>query len=625
MIENLKFTALLSLFLLVWPAESRHHALNAQNTMNYDIRYHFLTIEVDPAVRYIKGNVKTCFVPLAENFSEIGFDLSSALQVDSVVYHGEKLNYVHTSNKLLVNLSGESPKSVIDSIRVFYKGVPTSTGFGAFTISKHNSVPIMWTLSEPYGAMEWWPCKQSLNDKADSIDIVIVHPEGYKAASNGTLVSEIIRDGKVHTYWKHRHPITAYLVCFAVTNYSVYSDFVPMEEDNPIEIVNYVYPESLNGAMSKTPATIDIMQFYNRMFIPYPFRNEKYGHAQFGWGGGMEHQTMSFMGSFGFDLIAHELAHQWFGNYITCAGWQHIWLNEGFATYCESLCHEFGISGTNWNIYKANEISYITSKPGGSLFVYDTTSVNRIFDGRLSYAKGGMVVHMLRNEIGDTAFFKAIRNYLNDPLLANHYASTSDLQRHMESTCGKDLDYFFEDWVYGEGFPSYTVAWEQNEDKSGFVSFKQKQSHSSVSYFELNVPIRFYGEGKDTIIRFFNTFEGQEFPFDLDFRISGLTIDPDLWLITKGNRAEPLNINEMKEEYKIGPNPVSGVFTILTGSIQQFESVYLTDSGGRRVKVFGKTGFGKEFRFDLSDLKKGIYFIHLKGNNSEIREKIIKK
>ncbi|NJO89138.1 MAG: M1 family metallopeptidase [Chloroflexia bacterium] len=316
-------------------------------------------------------------------------------------------------------------------------------------------------------------------DKADSIDLVIIHPTTYKAAGNGKLISENVINGKMHTHWKHRHPITAYLVAFAVTNYSTYSDYVPMDDGDPIEILNYVYPEDLSYAKVNTPATIEIMQLYNRLFITYPYRDEKYGHAQFGWGGGMEHQTMSFMVNFGFGLIAHELAHQWFGDYITCNSWKNIWLNEGFATYCESLTHEFGLSGENWANWKRNEINYITEEPGGSLFVNDTTSENAIFSGRLSYAKGGMVLHMLRGEVGDTAFFRGIRNYLQDEKLANAFASTENLQAHMEGESGKDLDYFFKDWVYGQGYPSYSFYWGQDENGIGTIKITQTQSHSS--------------------------------------------------------------------------------------------------------------------------------------------------
>jgi aminopeptidase N len=602
---------------------SQSRNLKASSPMSYDLKYHFLQVEVDPAIRYIKGKVVSYFKPTIDGFSSIGFDLSSVLTVDSVLYHNQRLNYSHTDNNLIINLLGTLNAGILDSILVYYQGVPTSKGFGAFETRMHNSVPIIWTLSEPFGAMEWWPCKQSLNDKADSIDIVIIHPKQYKAASNGVLLSENIVGDKMYTHWKHRHSIAAYLVCFAVTNYVAYSDYVPLDNGDSIEILNYVYPERLDNAKSSTKAAIPIMQFYNKMFITYPFKDEKYGHAQFGWGGGMEHQTMSFMGSFGFDLIAHEMSHQWFGDYITCSGWQNIWLNEGFATYCESLCHEFKLSGYDWKTYKKSEVEYITSSPGGSLFVNDSTSDDVIFDGRLSYAKGGMVLHMLRNEIGDSAFFRAIQKYLTDPVLINNFATTQDLKRHMELESGKNLKYFFDDWVYGEGYPIYTIKWDQYPDNSGYLRFNQTQSNSSVDFFELNVPIKFIGETKDTTLVFANTSDSQEFSWKLDFKVIALVFDPESNLISRSNRVMR-NIFEEKE-YKLSPNPVTAYLTVETKTTTQFSTVFITDFSGKKIKSFGKTGYNKEFKFILSDLNPGMYFINLKSDKNIIKEKIVKQ
>ncbi len=131
----------------------------------------------------------------------------------------------------------------------------------------------------------------------------------------------------------------------------------------------------------------------------------------------MEHQTISFEGYFGEELLSHELAHQWFGNSITCASWSDIWLNEGFATYLSGIIIEKNDPAENWLAWKKDLINYICSEPGGSVYVQDTTSYQRIFDGRLSYSKGAMVLHMLRSELGDSIFFTSIKNYLNDPLL----------------------------------------------------------------------------------------------------------------------------------------------------------------------------------------------------------------
>jgi hypothetical protein len=601
---------------------SQHTEMQKTNYMAYDVKYHRLVFEANPSIRYINGQVTTSFKPLIDHFSHIGFELSNSLRVDSVIYHTKSLAFIHSNNLLTIDLLNIPEKFVTDSISIFYQGIPPKGGFGAFETGFHNGIPVMWTLSEPYGANDWWPCKQSLNDKADSIDIFIIHPPQYKAASNGVLVSETEKGGKIITYWKHRHPIVAYLVCFAITNYKTYSDYVPMDSGPPIEILNYVYPENYETIKTKTPVTIPIMQLYNRLFMPYPYKDEKYGHAQFGWGGGMEHQTMSFMGSFGFDLIAHELAHQWFGNYVTCGSWQHIWLNEGFATWCESLCHEYGISGTDWMAHKQRQLGIITSQPDGSLFVSDTMSVNRIFNSRLSYSKGGMVLHMLRGQIGDSAFFKALRAYLNDPKLANGFAYTPDLQKHMELSSGEKLDHFFNNWVYGEGYPSYTIKWDQDANFNGYVRIQQTQSHPSVDFFKLRLPIRFLGEGKDTTIIFLNTQNLQEFTWNIPFKISQVVFDPDLWLISKRNVVIRNDFGKL--DFRISPNPVIEYLELECKNEITYDLIYIIDYLGRRYLEWKDTGYSTFIRINLSVLKPGVYFICLKKGTEFQKVKFIK-
>ncbi|MBK7970327.1 MAG: hypothetical protein IPK08_16080 [Bacteroidetes bacterium] len=177
---------------------------------------------------------------------------------------------------------------------------------------------MIWTLSEPYGSSDWWPCKNGLTDKADSIDIFLNVPNAMTGASNGILIAETPNGTTKLFHWKHKYPI-AYLICMAVTNYVKYS-LCPLAGDT-LEIVNYVYPEDSLLATSQTDEIVSMVQLYDTLFGVYPFHNEKYGHAQFGWGGGMEHQTMTFVSNFGFDLLAHELAHHWFGDKVTYGSW----------------------------------------------------------------------------------------------------------------------------------------------------------------------------------------------------------------------------------------------------------------------------------------------------------------
>ena len=266
-----------------------------------------------------------------------------------------------------------------------------------------------------------------------------------------------------------------------------YSDFVQLQ-DRVIEVQNYVYPEDSLAATDDTPMLIAQMQLYSNLFGEYPFANEQYGHAQFNYGGGMEHQTMSFMGGFSFELMAHELAHQWFGDKVTCGSWEDLWLNEGFATYLSGLCYEH-LAPEKWLPFKYSQRDNITSRPDGSVRVQDTTSIQRLFSGRLTYAKGGFLVHMLRWVCGDDAFYAGCRNYLSDPALQYGSARTPQLKAHLEAASGMDLTEFFADWYVGEGYPIYKIRWSQNMDNTVTVEVNQTTSHPSVPFFEMPIPM----------------------------------------------------------------------------------------------------------------------------------------
>ena len=233
----------------------------------------------------------------------------------------------------------------------------------------------MWSLSEPYGARDWWPCKNGNNDKADSVDIIVTAPAQYKAASNGLLQGEVLIGGgtKKVTHWKHRYPIATYLICFAVTNYSVFNNTLQLGNVS-LPVVTYCYPETQSWFQSSTTQyQLPQLSFFHGLLGDYPFIKEKYGNVQFGWGGGMEHQTCSFLVVPYEGLMAHELAHQWFGDKITCARWEDIWLNEGFASHMTmGYWVEKAYPLKDVIAYRKSEIDDITSQPGGSVKVDDT-------------------------------------------------------------------------------------------------------------------------------------------------------------------------------------------------------------------------------------------------------------
>ena len=596
--------------------------VNAQN-FNYDLKYHRLEITVNPEIHYISGAITTYFKPTAKNFDKISFDFSDEMQIDSIIFHQNHLNYKQNSDILTITLPNTIEQ--LDSITIFYQGEPPAIdGFGNFITASHNGTPIMWTLSEPYGAKTWFPCKQTLIDKADSIDLIVTTPIQYKVAGNGLIVSiDTINDSTKITHWKHKYPITAYLIAFAVTNYAEYYDYVNIGDTLTLPILEYVYPEDSAIARSQTPDIIDVLQFYCDSFMLYPFINEKYGQAQFGKGGGMEHQTMTFIGNFDHALMAHELAHQWFGDYITCGSWQEIWLNEGFAVYLEGLTAEQGLAPYSWDNWKKNTLEQATKLTEGSVFVEDTTSVRRIFNYQLTYMKGGFILHTLRWTIGDKAFFEGIRNYLNDSSLAYGYAHVSDIEKHFEDAADTDLTDFFDNWYYGQGYPVYSVFWSQNDENTISIKISQKTTHQSVSFYKMKIPIQFIGNNIDTTIVFDNIFNNQTFDAKVNFKVEKIIFDPEKWILCKNAVYKISNPNYLN--ISVLPNPATEKIKIIFPIKTFCESCEIFDDKGISINKTIINQQKEKITIKTDSLLSGIYFIQIKTENGTINKKFIKE
>lgn len=588
-----------------------------------DLIYQKLEWNLDPAVRFISGKITSRFIVRATESNGIVFDLANQLVVDSVLYGQDKTIFSHSGNLLVIQfpekISGES----VDSVTVFYHGVPADTGMESFTCSYHNQVPILWTLSEPYGAPEWWPCKLSLSDKIDSTDIIVTTPAEYRTAANGVLVSDTVVGTKRTMHWKHRYPVATYLIGVAVTNYVVFTNTLFLENGKNIPVVNYVYPENLENARLQIPVTLDIMKLFNGCFGHYPFAGEKYGHAQFGWGGGMEHQTMSFMTNFGFKLIAHELSHSWFGNCLTLSSWRDIWLNEGFATFAEGLAFE-KLRSKEFKPWLTNELDDILVQPGGSVFVEDTTNINRIFSGQLSYSKGGYLLRMLRWLTGDSVFFTAMRNYFSDSRLKYGYVKPQDWIGHLESASGKSFDRFFNDWYYGEGYPVYSAVFRNTAENRLQIVLSQTTSHPSVSFFEMDVPVRAFSPGRrDTVdLRLAHRFNHQVFESDVPFDVAEIVIDPDLWLIKKVEKVSglPAEYNSITD-ILVFPNPSDGNWRIVAGNGLLPAEAEIFDISGRllmKVRLEGNL-------LSVPWLSPGIYTLKTTTSNRVYKAKLVKK
>lgn len=593
----------------------------------YDVHYYQLDVEIDPNKRFIKGNSTTHFVVL-ESLNSIELDLASVLTVDSVKFNNQLVSVSGIGkDKIKVFLPQNLPVGTFGAVTVWYKGTPPNNGFNAFDQRTHQGAPIIWTFSCPDNADDWWACKNTLDDKADSVEIIVKNPIAYTAVANGKLYKTEQVGNQTISYWKHRYPITTYLIAVAVTNYAVYSDFLVQGQDS-LEILNYVYPENLVQAKAGTAALLPVMQFYEEKFGPYPYRKERFGHAQFSWGGGMEHQTTAFVTDFSKGLLAHELSHQWFGDMVTCGSFTEAWLNEGFATYVTALVDETTAPNT-FRSWRSSTINSVTSVINGSLYCKDTTNANRIYDYRLTYQKGAMVLHMLRWIVGDSAFFKGVRNYLEDPKLKYKYVTTNDLMNHLEKSSGKDLKPFFQKWFYGEGHPKYELRWNQGNDFAIKAVLNQTTSHNSVAFYDLPVEIRFTGslDGnvKDTTLLLQHDKTGFSFQFNPGYKISIVTIDPNLWLIAKKTVIKDATLSSQTLDeaaiVTVQPNPFTQQFTL--SSDQNILSVSVYDFEGRLV--LQKNTDAHEVQLDMSAYQSGNYVLLTKTKSSTWSQKIVKK
>lgn len=610
--------------------------------VNMDVKYHRFEWMLDPdAAKNITGTVTTYFKTTQSNVSAITFDFAKASFNNGnlvVKYHGSTSGVVVSwpasgnVNMLQIKLPVTLPVNTLDSVSISYSGAPPAfsdygEGFDKQTITGLGTA--LYTLAESYGDDDFWPCKADMQDKIDSVDFIITTPSAYRAAANGKLISDIISGtNRIMTY-KHRYPIASYLVAVAVARYNVYNRTPVNINGTNVPIVYYV-----GSGRSVTAANLTTMDYcrdqmvaFSNKYGEYPFKNEKYGMYEFGWGGGMEHQTFSAMGwssMINWSVIAHELAHQWFGDKVTFATWNHLWLAEGFAKYSEVLAAELVTSmGRNPVTHRATIKSTALSTSTTPIYLSNASiqNSNTIWttnNDNAIYQRGAMVVSMLRKLAGDDKFFQACRNYLNHPALAYRSATTEDLKNHFEAVLKYDLDAFFQDYIYGTGNPIYTVKWGSNGKRINIQITPAQQSRSTsstVSYFHTPVVLKITGSAKDTSIVIYDqngslSFAGNGISspqtggglsYDLSFTPTGVSFDPDAETLTTGTVQNlsslntaiysvlPVNIIDFKGSSTANGNWLS---LLIASSDEQIRITAERSEDGKVFKAIGEMATG---------------------------------
>lgn len=589
------------------------------NTLNYDLQYQRMEVFLDPAVFQISGTVTSHFLT-NQNMSSIYFDFTNVLPVSKVTYHGTDLNFQQlTTKELKVDFPASLPSNTLDSITIHYSAAPDNSGRTSFYMGTHDGSPVLSTLSEPYGAQNWFPTKQSMNDKINRFDIKITTPNQYSVASNGKLMSEtLLPDNKKLTFWRTNYPMAAYLVAFSIGNFNKINDVIG---NSSFPFVNYLYPSTNanSGVMDNIEWTKTAMTLFENHFGTYPFAAEKYGHMEFAVNGAaMEHQTMSSMNSFAKSTIAHELAHQWFGDKITCGAWNDIWLNEGFATFGEQLVNEKNLmTHSEFMNYLANQMNVITSQPNGSVYVDDSDLANIpvLFSGRLTYVKGGYVLRMMKWILGDEAFYQLLKDYAANPAFAYSYAKTEDFKNQILVSTGRDFTGFFNDWIYGEGYPTYTIKWKQSANLDMNFLVSQTQSDPSVSFFEMPLPVKVTGSnGETAFLVLENTSNAQLFSKPLNFQVVNVEFNYEKQIIEKNSTVafdDALSTESVSEnEVMLFPNPVSDRLNMKGIKKTADFEIFSTDG-----KLIRKGKYSPSQTIDVSRLKVGVYFLKINAKS----------
>jgi len=492
----------------------------------YDVHHYDLALELDPVNEVLSGTVTTAATVTAPSLDRVVLDLDRGMLVSACRVDGLPAAFSRAADLLTVDLPAPRPAGAAVSVSVDYQGDPAGSYFGW---SSRNGHPMIWTLSEPFGAREWWPCKDVNTDKADSVDVRVTVPSYLIVASNGLLISDVTDGASRSFHWRTRYAMATYLVSLAVHPFSEFSTwYAPLGGGDPMEIQHYVFADQFAEAQTAYAVTDEMMTVFAQAFGEYPFIAEKYGHASFPWAGGMEHQTMTSMGGLWHDVISHELGHQWWGDMITCADFGHIWLNEGFATWCEAYYREMTQGRAVYDQY----MDWAAYYGPGTIFVEDTTDFWGIFDSNLSYNKASWVVHMLRGVLGDADFFAGLAAYRAQYGFGS--ATTEQFRDVMEAVSGKDLHAFFQQWIYGAYYPIYKATWSQ---AGSLLSLTMEQTQAQGGLFTMPVPVRIVTDQGVVDVTLDIAAASQEFRIHVDGAVQSIVVDPDGWILCRVDAA----------------------------------------------------------------------------------------
>ena len=609
--------------MLASPNTPRH----SFDVLNYEL--HLDLVNCYSGSTFYNANVIVTFCVDSALSSIVLNAVNTSLVIESV--SPPCTTYTHSNDLLTINLNRiYSPGDTV-SVNIVYHHVNTTDN--AF----YSMGGQAFTDCEPEGARNWFPCWDRPSDKA-TVDITARVPSNVKLGSNGRLIDSTVSGGNITYHWKSRDPLSTYLVVISSkVNYNL--DIVYWHKlSNPLDSIPirfyYGNGESPFHIESILP---DMMTYYSQKFCEHPF--EKDGFASIlpaPWGGGMENQTLTTLMSAMWDesLVAHEFAHQWFGDMITCGTWADIWLNEGFATYCAALWleHTGGYAAYKQTI-NSDAFAYFND-PNASWPIYNaswvqTTPPNYIlFNYAITYAKGACVLHMLRYTLGDSLFFAVLKSYAGDTAdfkLKN--AVTADFVSKVNRVAGQDLTWFFDEWLKQPKHPFYTnfYSFDPVENVNWKVDFFAQQVQTNTPFHKMPIVVKIsFNSGPDTSIRVMNDFNQQTFSWTFARQPVNLIFDPDNDIVLKeGSTAIGIGpFAGTPSEYALYqnyPNPFNPNTTIMFDvPVESKIEIRIYNVIGEMVakpvnQVFGA---GKQkVLFSGENLASGIYYVVMKATD----------
>lgn len=603
---------------------------------DYDVKFYHLDLTVTPTSTFVEGNT-TINATAEVTMDTFAFELLPDIDIDDILVNSvQYTEYTRDGSNVIVPIA-EITEGEDFSAQIFHHGQPPSGGFFAgvsHSTSGWDNKQVTWTLSEPFAAKDWFAVKQDLEDKADSVWVFLTTNSENMAGSQGILTNTVdLGDGNTRYEWKSSYPIDYYLISFAVSDYQEYNTYAHPEEmdGDSILIQNFIYDAEgcLNYYKGGIDATGEMIELFSDLYILYPFSDEKYGHCLTELGGGMEHQTMTTIGSFGFGLVSHELGHMWFGDNVTCATWSDIWINEGFATYSNYLAEEH-IHG--WESGQ----SFITSKQNsamgsnGSIYIPEDEIYPgnewRVFNGQLSYNKGASIIHTLRHEIqDDDLFYEVLGTFQTD--FTDNTATGEDFKNTAEEVTGMDFELFFDQWYYGKGYPIYNLEWFYDENlKELHITSTQTTTTNTTTLFDMLLDIKLLLiNGTYETITVHQTDNVNHFVIPMEVKVFDIyKIDPENWSMEILDGISVIvNETESPAYFTVGPNPASEHLNIFfLNQTSGNRSITINDISGRTV--FSSKDFSSHQKIDVSSFAKGVYTIISSDGGQEVVKKFIR-